>query len=163
MYNEDCKNEEKNFINSLNKLVISHNSRLDWDEYFMSMTLLISTRSGCDRLHVGCIIVKNQRVISSGYNGFLKGLPHESVVVDNHEQATVHAEQNAISDAAQRGVSLNNSEAYITHYPCITCCKLLIATGIKKIKYLNNYKNSNIVERIFSQSKMSVEKLPYLE
>ena len=149
------------FIIQLNNLVKSYSKRLEWDEYFISMALLISIRSSCNRLHVGCIMVKNHRVISAGYNGFLKGLPHKSIVINDHEQATVHAEQNAITDAAQRGVSLQDSIAYITHYPCLTCCKLLIATGIKRIKYLNDYKNSSIVDELLRKSGICITKLKF--
>ena len=76
---------------------MSNNKRLDWNEYFMSIAKLTSVRSSCNRLQVGCVIVKDKHVVSMGYNGFLPSFPHESIVVNNHEQATVHAEQNAIS------------------------------------------------------------------
>ena len=121
-------------------------TRLSWDEYFLSTALLLSTRSACNRLHVGCVLVKNNRIISAGYNGFLPKAPHTSIVVDNHEIATVHAEQNAIADCANRGVSAKDSTAYITHYPCINCAKILAASGIKEIKYLNDYKNDKNVD-----------------
>tara|TARA_B110000971_G_scaffold74459_1_gene76398 strand:- start:1798 stop:2283 length:486 start_codon:yes stop_codon:yes gene_type:complete len=126
--------------------IINLNKRLDWDEYFTTITLLASKRSGCSRLHVGCTIVKNNRLIATGYNGFLKGCPHRSRVVNGHEQFTIHAEQNAICDAAQRGVSLKDSTAYITHFPCLNCFKLLIASGIKEIKYFTDYHNSPLVK-----------------
>jgi len=126
--------------------IINLNKRLDWDEYFTTITLLASKRSGCSRLHVGCTIVKNNRLIATGYNGFLKGCPHRSRVVNGHEQFTIHAEQNAICDAAQRGVSLKDSTAYITHFPCLNCFKLLIASGIKEIKYFSDYHNSPLVK-----------------
>jgi len=140
------------FMNNLQKIVDTTDTRIDWDEYFMSMALLISVRSPCNRLHVGCIIVNDRRVISSGYNGFLPGHPHESIVIDNHEQATIHAEQNAVSDASKRGVSLNGSTAYITHFPCLTCTKLLISSGICEIKYLHDYKNNHIVYKFLETS-----------
>ena len=146
------------FMDIVRVVVKDHPKRIDWDEYFMSMSLLISIRSPCNRLHVGCIIVNDRRVISSGYNGFLPGHPHESIVIDNHEQAIIHAEQNAISDAAKRGVSLNGSVAYITHYPCLTCAKLLVSSGINEIKYLDDYKNDPLVSTILSQSGIRVLK-----
>ena len=123
----------------------------------MSMTLLTSIRSSCHRLHVGCMLIKNKRVISAGYNGFIAGLPHHSVVRDGHEQNTVHAEQNAIVDAARRGVSLEGSTAYITHYPCIVCAKLLIAAGIQKIIYHKDYKNDELVNKLMVQSKVEIQ------
>ena len=123
-------------------------NRPDWDEYFKSIVTLTATRSPCDRLQVGCVLVKNNRIISQGYNGFIRGTPHKSIVRDGHEQATIHAEQNAIADCANRGTSCDGSTAYITHYPCINCCKILMASGIEEIKYINNYKNDPLVETI---------------
>ena len=149
----------ENNIKKINGLVKSFKSRLSWDEYFMSVALLISSRSSCDRLHVGCVLVKNNRIISSGYNGFLTGVPHESCVVNNHEQNTVHAEQNCISDCAMRGVSCNNAVAYITHYPCINCSKILAASGIKKIFYNEDYKNSEISTNILKSSNIEIIKI----
>ena len=89
-----------------------------------------------------------------GYNGFLPSFPHESIVINNHEQATVHAEQNAIADAACRGTSVNNGIAYITHYPCINCFKILIASGIKEIFYLNDYNNDPVIETLLQKNKL---------
>ena len=125
-------------------------NKLDWNEYFMNVANLISKRSTCSRLHVGCVVVVDNRIISSGYNGFLPGAPHVSIVRDNHEQSTVHAEQNAITDCAKRGVSMNDSVCYITHYPCIHCAKLLAASGVQQIYYANDYKNDPLVEKIIS-------------
>ncbi len=133
--------------------------RLDWDEYFSSIALLASRRSSCSRLHVGCIIVKNNRIVTTGYNGFLRGAPHISRVRDNHEQATVHAEQNAICDAAFRGVNISDSIAYITHYPCIVCFKLLVSSGIKTIKYLKDYKNDSLVAELAIENDITITKL----
>ena len=116
--------------------------RLSWDDYFAEIVEVTAKRSSCDRLHVGCILVKNNRIVSQGYNGFLPGCPHNSIVRNNHEQATVHAEQNAICDCAKRGVSCNGAVAYISHYPCLICARLLLASGIKRIFYVNDYHRS---------------------
>ena len=137
-------------LNKIKDLIDNQKDRLSWDDYFMSCALLISSRSPCDRLHVGCVLVKDNRIISAGYNGFLPGEPHKSIVRDNHEQATIHAEQNTISDCASRGVSINGATAYITHYPCINCAKILAASGIKEIKYHSNYKNDELVSSIIN-------------
>ena len=134
-------------------------NRLLWDEYFKQIVLVTKNRSPCERLQVGCLLVRDNRIISQGYNGFLPGAPHESIVRDNHEMATVHAEQNAIADCAKRGVSCNESIAYITHYPCIHCCLLLLASGIKEIKYIDDYKNDELVEKFTSQLKIPIHKL----
>ena len=133
--------------------------RISWNEYFMSMALLASSRSPCHRLHVGCILVKDKRVISMGYNGFLPGAPHISRVRDNHEQSTVHAEQNAVTDCANRGVSCHNSIAYITHYPCINCTKILVAAGITKIYYQYSYKNDPFVELLLKDANVEINPL----
>jgi len=134
-----------------------NNNRIDWDDYFISTALLIAKRSPCERLHVGCILVKNNRIISAGYNGFLPGANHISILKtdgnNTHEQATVHAEQNAISDCANRGVSTNGAIAYITHYPCINCFKILVASGIKEIKYLHDYKNDENINKLLDSMK----------
>ncbi len=131
-------------------------NRLSWDEYFMSIAILASKRSSCSRLNVGCIIIKDNRIVTTGYNGFLRGAPHISRVLNNHEQATVHAEQNAICDAAFRGVNISNSVAYITHYPCLTCFKLLVASGINSIKYLNDYKNDPLVKELADENNIQI-------
>ena len=123
--------------------------RLNWDEYFAKIVSVTAERSSCHRLHVGCLLVKNNRIISQGYNGHLPGCKHESIVRNNHEQATVHAEQNAICDCAKRGVSCEGATAYVTHYPCIICSRLLLASGIKQIRYLEDYKNDELV-KVFS-------------
>ena len=122
--------------------------RISWDDYFMKAATLASIRSPCDRLKVGCVIVKNNRLISMGYNGFLAGTDHKSIVRWGHEQATIHAEINAITDAAKRGVSIDDAEAYITHYPCINCFKALASSGVKKIYYQVDYKNDPILEEL---------------
>ena len=134
-------------------------NRISWDEYFSKIVMTTSERSPCERLQVGCLLVNDNRIVSQGYNGFLPGCPHESIVRDNHEQATLHAEQNALMDCAKRGVSCNGCIAYITHYPCIICTRLLLAGGIKKIKYVNDYKNDDLVKKFTEQSNVCVEKL----
>lgn len=119
--------------------------RPTWDEYFMSVAQLISKRSSCKRLHVGCVIVNENRIITTGYNGHLPNAPHDSYVRDGHEQLTVHAEANAITDAAKRGVSIDSCTIYVTHMPCLNCAKLLIAAGIKKIIYAEHYNDDELV------------------
>jgi len=114
--------------------------------------LVTLKRSPCERLKVGCILVLDNRIISQGYNGFLPGCPHTSIIRNNHEQATVHAEQNAICDCAKRGVSCNGAVAYISHFPCLICARLLLASGITKIFYIYDYKNDLLVD-IFCKEK----------
>ena len=146
-------------IDNIKKTVENFNNRLAWDEYFMSVAYLITSRSTCHRLHVGCIIVKDNRILSSGYNGFLPKAPHKSFVRNNHEQATVHAEQNAITDCAARCVMVKGATAYITHYPCINCAKILAASGITSIKFHEDYKNDELVEKILDNVNISIERI----
>ncbi len=134
-------------------------TRISWKEYFKELSILVSKRSPCERLHVGCVLVKDNRIISTGYNGFLPGADHQSIVVDNHEQATVHAEQNCITDCAKRGVSTIDSIAYITHYPCLHCYKILVSAGVKAINYINDYKNSPIVKQINQALEIPINKI----
>lgn len=133
--------------------------RISWTQYFSDLSILVSKRSACERLKVGCVLVKDNHIIATGYNGFLPGAPHNSIVVDNHEQATVHAEQNCIADCAKRGVMTEGSTAYITHYPCINCYKILVAAGIKEICYLSDYKNNPIVEQINKDTNIKLTKI----
>jgi len=137
--------------------------RISWDDYFIKIILATAERSSCTRLKVGSLIVKNNRIVSQGYNGFLSGCKHESIVRDGHEQATVHAEQNAISFCARNGVSCEDSIIYITHYPCVNCMKLICASGIKEIRYINDYKNDDVVERLSELSGVNIIQLPVKE
>ena len=133
--------------------------RLDWDEYFMCISYLTASRSSCSRLNVGCVIVYDNRIIATGYNGHISGAPHDSFVRDNHEQATIHAEQNAIADAAKRGIKLKDATAYVTHYPCVNCFKLMVQSGIQTIKYLEDYKNDPVVSHLIQASGVRLIKL----
>lgn len=150
-------------LSELEALTHSWKERPSWDAYFMATALLIASRSSCERLHVGCVIVsggdQKNRIIAAGYNGYLPGAPHTSRIRDGHEQGTVHAEQNAIADAARRGVSLEGATIYITHFPCINCAKILAAAGIRKIKYHNDYRNDLMVVDLFTESGVEVEQL----
>lgn len=132
--------------------------RPNWQEYFMSVAYILSKRSTCERLHVGCVIVNDNRIITTGYNGHIKGTPHMSRVIDGHEQMTIHAETNAIADAASRGIPLNKSIAYVTHYPCINCAKNLISAGIKEIIYAEDYNNNPIAEELYNLAGVNVTK-----
>ena len=123
------------------------------------MVEITATRSSCKKLQVGCILVKDNRIISQGYNGYLSGAPHKQLIRDGHEVGTIHAEQNALCDCAKRGVSCDNAEAYITHYPCLNCMKLLTASGIKKIYYINDYNNDEICNEISKQQGISINKI----
>ena len=154
---------ELNLQNELSTLLtniktINDTDRLSWNQYFMTIATVTSLRSPCERLKVGCVLVKDKRIISTGYNGFLPGAKHQSIVKNNHEQATVHAEQNAVSNASKNGINTNGTVAYVTHFPCINCFKTLSSAGINKIYYLDDYKNDDTVTQIANDINLEIIK-----
>ena len=154
------QHQVSNKISQLSSLIKSwDDKRCSWDEYFSCIALLISARSTSKRLKVGSVIVKNNRIISAGYNGFPSGTPHISIMRDGHEQNTIHAEQNAIADAARRGVSIENTTIYVTHRPCINCTKFIISSGITNIKYLEDYRNDELADELLNASKITIQKV----
>ena len=132
--------------------------RPSWEEYFKDLVNLTATRSSCKRLNVGCIFVKENRIIAQGYNGYIAGCEHKMVMRDNHNIATIHAEQNTITDCAKRGVSSDGCTAYITHYPCYNCMKLMVSCGINSIKYINDYKNDELVCKLANEKDIEILK-----
>jgi len=145
-----------NLADKVAALIEGWEGRPSWDEYFMATALLMASRSACGRLHVGCVLVSAgehpHRIIAAGYNGFLPGSAHESRLRDGHEQGTVHAEQNAIADAARRGVSVAGATAYISHFPCITCAKILAAAGVRAVKYHLDYDHDPLVAALYREA-----------
>ena len=133
--------------------------RPSWKKYFKKIVKNISTRSVCPRLQVGCLLVKHKRIIAQGYNGYIKKCPHEPIIENNHNIATIHAEQNAIIDCAKRGVSCKRATAYITHYPCFNCMKFLCSSGIKKIYYINDYNNNKNVNNLELMTKIKIKQI----
>jgi len=125
--------------------------RPDWDEYFIEMLEVVKKRSTCLRRQVAAIIVKDKRIIATGYNGAPTGIAHclevgclrEERGIPSGQQHElcrgIHAEQNAIIQAAVHGVSVKNSTIYITHSPCVLCGKMIINAGIKRIVYQGSY------------------------
>jgi dCMP deaminase len=133
--------------------------RLGWHEYFMSVAHLISRRATCTRGHIGAVIVRDHSILSTGYNGAPSGLPHcndtncriyrsthPDGTVEENCVNTIHAEINAIAQAAKHGVSIKDADIYITSSPCIHCLKVLINVGIKTIYYDKPYKIEHIDE-----------------
>jgi dCMP deaminase len=119
--------------------------RVPWDIYFLNLAQAVSTRATCNRLQVGCVLVRNNDTIATGYNGSVKGEPHCTDVgcLLNSQKAcirTIHSESNAIIRAARYGVSTEGAIAYITHSPCAECLKLLINAGVKRIVYATEYR-----------------------
>jgi len=115
-------------------------TRVDWHTYFMNIARQAATRSTCPRKHVGAVIVRDRTILSTGYNGALPGLPHcEDVgcmMEDGHCVATVHAEANAVLQAAKNGVAIAGGELYTTASPCWPCFKLLATVGIRRIRII---------------------------
>ena len=124
--------------------------RVDWNQYFMNIAREVASRSTCDRKHVGAVIVREKTILSTGYNGSIKGMPHcdegGHMMVDGHCVATIHAEANAIIQAAKNGVRIDGGEIYVTASPCWNCFKMLANSGVKAIYYGEFYRD----ERIFS-------------
>ena len=125
--------------------------RIDWSTYFMNIAKEVSSRSTCDRKHVGAVIVRDKTILSTGYNGSIKGLQHCDEIghemVDGHCLRTTHAEANAIVQAAKNGVSINNAEIYVTASPCYNSFKLIANSGIKTIYYDEFYRDDRIIKR----------------
>tara|TARA_B100001079_G_C16358779_1_gene491875 strand:- start:337 stop:765 length:429 start_codon:yes stop_codon:yes gene_type:complete len=124
--------------------------RVSWGTYFMNIAKEVATRSTCDRKYVGAVIVREKTILSTGYNGSIKGLPHcdeaGHEMVDDHCIRTTHAEANAIVQAAKNGVEINQSEIYVTASPCYNCFKLIANAGIKTIYYGEFYREDRILE-----------------
>ena len=124
--------------------------RTSWENYFMNIALEVATRATCSRKHVGAVIVRDKTILSTGYNGSIKGLPHCDDVghemIDGHCVRTTHAEANAIVQAAKNGVQINFSEIYVTASPCYNCFKLIANSGITTIYYKEFYRNDQIIK-----------------
>lgn len=125
-------------------------SRADWPQYFMNIAREVSTRSTCERKHVGAIIVRDKNILSTGYNGSPRKMPHCDDVghdmVGGHCVRTVHAEANAIIQAARHGVRIEDADIYTTASPCWECFKLIANCGIKRIFYSEFYREHKSFE-----------------
>ena len=125
-----------------------HPPRLAWDPYFMGIARQVATRSTCSRKHVGALIVKNRMILATGYNGSLRGLDHcddvGHLMENGHCVRTVHAEANAIVQAARSGTSVEGASIYVTASPCFSCFKLIANAGIAKIIFGEFYRDEKI-------------------
>src|SRR5882672_8305720 len=132
-------------ISLLHPLPYNQAMRAGWNEYFMGIAQQAATRSTCMRKHVGAVIVRDRTVLSTGYNGSLRGLPHceyaGCVMQDGHCVTTVHAEANAILQAAKNGIAIDGGELYTTASPCWNCFKLIANAGIRRIYYGEFYRD----------------------
>ena len=124
--------------------------RVGWHTYFMNIARQAATRSTCDRKHVGAVIVRDKTILSTGYNGSIRGLPHcddvGHMMDAGHCVATVHAEANAIIQAAKNGVRIEGAELYTTASPCWNCFKLIANAGIRRIYYGEFYRDTRSIE-----------------
>ena len=127
-----------------------YGTRKDWHEYFMDIAKMVATRSTCDRKHIGAVIVRDKTILSTGYNGSIRGRPHCSEIgcdlENGHCVATIHAEANAIIQAAKNGVMIDGAEIYTTASPCWNCFKLIANSGLKKIFYHEFYRDERIMK-----------------
>src|SRR5262245_44306288 len=124
--------------------------RVGWHEYFMNIARQAATRATCDRKHVGAVIVRNRTILSTGYNGSIRGLPHcdqtGHEMEGGHCVATIHAEANALIQAARNGVNIEGSELYTTASPCWSCFKLIANAGIRRIYYGEFYRDEKSLQ-----------------
>jgi len=137
--------------------------RIDWQQYFMAQAKVVSLRSTCTRLEVGAIIVRNNRIIASGYNGSVEDSTHcideGCYVVNSHCVRTVHAEMNALLQCARFGVATEDTTMYVTHFPCLPCTKHIIQSGIRKLYYDADYRNDELAVILFEEAKIDVQQI----
>jgi dCMP deaminase len=149
--------------------------RPSWDQYFMTITQQVAERSTCLRAKVGAVVVRDRSILATGYNGSPAGLPHcldvgcliyESKNPDGEVELncyrTIHAEINAITQAARNGAAIRDADIYVTHTPCIQCMKVLINTGIKTVFYGQAYKLPTISE-LLSHSRVKLIEVPAVQ
>ncbi len=134
--------------------------RPDWDEYFTHIARTVATRATCPRALVGCVLARDHRILTTGYNGSPRGVAHCTevgcTIVGDHCMRAVHAEANAVVQAALHGVNVAGSTAYCTHQPCVNCSKLLISAGVRKIVYETAYPDA-VAERLLGEAGVALE------
>ncbi len=141
--------------------------RPDWDTYFLKIAQVVGERSTCDRAHVGCVLVVDKRILTTGYNGSPAGQEHcddiGHLLVDDHCVRTIHAETNAIIQAALHGVSTKGATCYVTHYPCLNCTKALINAGIARLVYASAYNVDPIARNFIQAAGVEEVQVPLLD
>jgi len=139
--------------------------RPDWDSYFMKIAYAVSERSTCDRAFVGCVLVLDKRILTTGFNGSPVGQPHcdevGHLLVDEHCVRTIHAETNAIIQAAVHGVSTRGCSCYVTHFPCLNCTKALINAGITRLVYHIAYRQDENALEFLRTANVEINQLIY--
>jgi len=137
--------------------------RMDWHSFFASQARVMAARSTCTRLQVGCVIVRDKRIIASGYNGSIHGDEHcvdvGCKVVDGHCVRVIHAEQNALLQCARFGIAAEGADLYVTHTPCLTCTKSLIQAGIRRVFYEFEYRPDPYALELLSKAGVIVEQV----
>lgn len=148
----------------------SDSNRPSWDQYFMEITQVVAKRSTCQRRQVGALLVKEKRILSSGYNGAPSNLPHCSETGCLRQQLNIpsgerhelcrglHAEQNSIVHAAMHGITIKDATIYITNQPCVVCAKMIINGGIKRVVFLEGYPDK-LSEEMLNQASVDIIKL----
>jgi len=125
-------------------------ARASWDEYFMAIAEKVASRSTCDRKHVGAVVVKDRMILTTGYNGSVRGLPHcddvGHLMEDGHCVRTTHAEANALVQAARNGIRVDGAGIYVTASPCFGCFKLIANAGLSRIVFGEFYRDERIYE-----------------
>lgn len=136
---------------------------MSWQEYYANQSILLASRSTCTRLSVGALIVRDNRVIASGYNGSVSGETHcideGCLIQEGHCVRTIHAEVNAVLQCAKYGIATQDSEVYVTHFPCLNCTKTLIQAGIKKVNYIEDYRNNPYALELLAKSQVELHKI----
>lgn len=124
--------------------------RATWDEYFMNIARQVATRATCDRKHVGAVVVRDRSILATGYNGSIVGLAHCSeaghLMEDGHCVRTIHAEANALVQAARNGVRIEGATIYVTASPCFNCFKLIANAGLRRIVFGEFYRDQRIFD-----------------
>jgi len=125
-------------------------SRASWDQYFMNIARAVATRSTCSRKHVGALIVRDKVILSTGYNGSIRGMPHcdeaDHMMEDGHCVRTIHAEANAVIQAATHGTRIEGASIYVTASPCWNCFKMIANAGLGRVVFGEFYRDSRIFE-----------------
>ena len=138
------------FHATLTKLDSPYQPRGSWDEYFMRIAREVATRATCDRKHVGAVIVRDRSILATGYNGSIGGLPHcdevGHLMQDGHCVRTIHAEANAVIQAARNGVRIEGAGIYVTASPCWSCFKMIANAGLQRIVFGEFYRDDRIFD-----------------
>lgn len=140
---------------------VASQRRQSFDEYFLEVAHKVATRSTCDRKHVGAVIVRDRSILATGYNGSIRGMPHcddvGHLMVNDHCIRTVHAEANAVAQAARNGVRIEGATIYVTALPCFDCFKLIANACIQRIVYDEYYRGEQWDDILAACEKLAIQ------